>query len=59
MNKEWLKNKISIGNGIYKYKCEFNNCNKQRVMYKLNDANYNSSIYSNYCQYHYKVMDMG
>lgn len=58
MDKQWMKNKVSLGNGYYYYCCKHDNCKKPRVMHKPNDLNYNTSIYSDYCNYHYKTMSM-
>ena len=32
-SKEWRKNKISVGNGYYKYKCQVNGCNEYLYCY--------------------------
>ena len=58
MENPWTKNKIYIGNGIFKYKCTYINCSKPRIIHKPNDINYNVSIYSDYCTYHYKTESM-
>jgi len=58
MHSAWVSNKIYIGNGFYKYKCKHINCSKQRVIHNPNDINYNFSIYSDYCNFHYKKMNM-
>jgi hypothetical protein len=58
MHSVWVANKIYIGNGFYKYKCKHINCYKPRAIHKPNDANYNVSIYSDYCNFHYKKLNM-
>ena len=58
MDNPWSSNKIYIGNGSFKYKCMHNNCSEPRIIHKPTDINYNVSIYSNYCNYHYKMMNM-
>jgi hypothetical protein len=58
MHNLWLSNKIYIGNGFYKYKCKHINCSKPRVIHKPDDINYNVSIYSDYCIFHYKQNEM-
>ena len=55
MEIKWLANKIIIGNGSYKYKCTHNNCYQPRVMHQPDDINYNTSIYSIYCNFHKKI----
>ncbi len=54
----WMSNKIYIKNGVYKYKCTNPNCNNPRIMHEPNDINYDVSIYSIYCKYHYKFYNM-
>jgi hypothetical protein len=56
INKEWLQNKVYFGQGCYAYKCSNNDCKSTRMMYRPTDPEYNSSIYSKYCSYHYKKM---
>ncbi len=58
MDNHWIANKINIGNGSYKYKCKDSECCKPRKLHEIDDINYNKSIYSDYCQYHYKVLNM-
>lgn len=58
MEKQWLKNKISLGEGNYAYKCIKDNCTFTRVMHKPTDPEYNSSIYSKFCYYHYKINNL-
>jgi hypothetical protein len=58
MHYPWTANKIYIGNGSYKYKCKHINCSKSRIIHKPDDINYNVSIYSDYCNYHYKIENM-
>jgi hypothetical protein len=58
MDNTWHSNKIYIGNGIYRYKCKYENCSKLRMMHSPDDINYNTSIYSIYCCHHYKMMNM-
>ncbi len=58
MDNPWMKNKIYNGNGCYKYKCKEFNCCKPRILHDTNDINYNFSIYSDYCNYHYKKNEM-
>jgi hypothetical protein len=58
MENPWKKNKIYIGNGSYKYKCKHINCSEPRIIHDKNDINYSVSIYSDYCNYHYKIMNM-
>ena len=58
MHSSWATNKIYIGNGSYKYKCKYSNCSKSRIIHKPDDINYNVSIYSDYCNYHYKTENM-
>ncbi len=58
MDNSWMNNKINMGNGCYKYKCKYTNCSKPRIIHKKNDYNYNVSIYSDYCNYHYKTENM-
>ncbi len=53
MENKWLSNKIYMGDGIYKYKCSHNECPNTRMMHRPTDPEYNSSIYSKYCNYHY------
>ncbi len=53
MDKQWMNNKMYIGGGFYKYKCSFDNCSYSRMMHKPSDPEYNTSIYSKYCGYHY------
>ena len=53
MENKWLVNKIYLGGGYYKYKCMHNDCKFTRMMHKPNDPEYNTSIYSKYCVYHY------
>ena len=57
-SEAWKNNKKSIGNGSYKYKCKNINCSEPRIIHKPDDINYNRSIYSDYCNYHYKSMNM-
>ncbi len=54
----WMRNKIYNGKGCYKYKCKHINCDKPRKIHDVNDINYNVSIYSDYCNYHYIKMQM-
>ena len=58
MENKWLKNKIYLGGGFYKYKCLHDNCSYARMMYKTIHPEYNSSIYSKYCDYHYNLNKM-
>ena len=53
MENKWLQNKIYYGGGFYKYKCVHDNCKFPRMMYKEIHPEYNYSIYSKYCGYHY------
>ena len=53
-----MKNKIYNGNGFYSYKCTHEKCCEPRIMHQPDDINYNVSIYSNFCAYHYKVNNM-
>ena len=53
MDTQWLKNKTYIGGGSYKYKCSHDNCTFPRMMHKEIHPEYNYSIYSKYCGYHY------
>jgi hypothetical protein len=55
MENQWLKNKISIGQGCYEYKCSKNDCKSTRMMHKPHHPEYNSSIYSKFCYYHYNT----
>ncbi len=58
MDNKWMNNKIYMGSGTYKYKCKYPNCSKPRIIHKPTDYNYDVSIYSDYCSYHYKTMNM-
>ncbi len=58
MENIWETNKVKCSNGTYKYKCMYTNCSKPRIMHKSDDINYNTSIYSEYCAFHYKKLDM-
>lgn len=53
MEKKWMNNKVYFGGGFYKYKCSEENCIYSRKLHQPNDPEYNSSIYSKYCNYHY------
>ncbi len=54
MDKQWMNNKMYIGGGFYKYKCVIDKCIYFRMLHKPGDPEYNTSIYSKYCCYHYK-----
>ncbi len=60
MDNPWMKNKIHYRetNGFYQYKCKEGNCCNPRILHKKDDINYNVSIYSDYCKYHYKKNEM-
>jgi hypothetical protein len=55
-SNKWMTNKIKLEDGRYAYKCSHNNCPHSRMMHKPHHIEYNSSIYSKYCTYHYKTV---
>jgi hypothetical protein len=53
-SNKWMANKIKLDDGIYAYKCSYYNCPNSRMMHMPHHSEYNSSIYSKYCSYHYE-----
>ena len=55
MENKWMTNKINLGGGVYKYKCSIDDCPYTRMIHHPKHPEYNLSIYSKYCGYHYKL----
>ena len=49
-SKEWRKNKVSIGNGSFRYRCAHFSVNKQQF------CKNKPVLSSPFCRFHYKKM---